>query len=294
MACLLYTEANRANRNEQSDVHIWLHDIMQTSSQAQIDNVSQLRLLKAEIVELAEMHRRAMDSSKLVELSANSEAILQSVLVALQNVRDRGGDSTRCQRIISSLTFKEMPMRHLQIPKTYANTFAWDDDPFRPWLEGFDGTFWIDGKSGSGNSTMMKMLSKAPRTRETLNNWSGTNKLVMSSVFSWSSGYPMQKSQLGFLQSLLDQVLRHFPEQVPILCPRRWQAAPRPEEFDSWTKSELLETLTSITTNTSLNARYCFFIDGLDECDGEHYELVQILKDLSQSQAVKMCVSSRP
>jgi hypothetical protein len=277
-------------------MHTWLHDIMQTSSQAQIDNVEQLRLLKVEIVESAEMHRRAIVSNKVADLSANSEAILQSVLVALQNIGDRGDDSTRCQRIISSLTFKEMPMRHLQIPETYANTFAWilDDYPFRPWLESSDGTFWIDGKPGSGKSTMMKMLSQALRTREILNTWSGMNKLVMSSVFFWSSGFPMQRSQLGFLQSLVYQVLRHFPEQVPTLCQRRWQASSRSEEFDPWTKSELLEILASITTNTSLNARHCFFIDGLDECDGEHYELVQILEDLSQSKAVKICVSSRP
>lgn len=115
-------------------------------------------------------------------------------------------------------------MRHLQIPEAYANTFAWilDDYPFRPWLEGSDGTFWIDVKPGSGKSTMMKMLSKATRTHEILNNWSGTNKLVVASPFFWSSGHPMKRSQLGFLQSLLYQVLRHFPEQVAILCPRRW------------------------------------------------------------------------
>ena len=269
---------------------------MLTSSQAQIDNVDQLRLMKAEIMDLAEMHRRTIAANRAVDLSAKSEAILQSVLATLQKVGEKGDDSTRCQRIVSSLTFKEMPMRHVQIPETYANTFAWmlEDYPFRPWLEGSGGTFWIDGKPGSGKSTMMKMLSNSPRTREILRTWSVSNKLVISSTFFWSSGYPMQRSQLGFLQSLLYQVLRHFPEQVPTLCPRRWRKASQPEEFDPWTKSELVEILTSITANQDLAARYCFFIDGLDECEGEHYELVQMLARIGQPSAVKICVSSRP
>lgn len=103
----------------------------------------------------------------------------------------------------------------------------------------------------------------------------------------------MQKSQLGLLQSLTYQVLRHFPEQVRILCPRRWQTPPL-VQLDPWTKPELLNILKSITTNQDLNARYCFFLDGLDECEGEHHELVQMLTELDQPGTVKMCVSSRP
>jgi hypothetical protein len=269
---------------------------MRTSAQVQIDNVDALRQVKAEIVELAEMHRRAIDSNKVVDLSANSEAILQSVLGALHSVNEKGSDSAKCQKILSSLTFEQMPTRHFNVPETYADTFAWimDDYPFRTWLEGSDDAFWIEGKPCCGKSTMMKMLSESPRTHEILNTWSGANRLVISSVFFWSSGVPMQRSQLGFLQSLLYQVLRHFPEQVPVLCPRRWREASWQVKLDPWTKSELLETLKVITASHDLDARYCFFIDGLDECEGEYYELVQTLAEINDSQLVKMCVSSRP
>ncbi|KAF2164988.1 hypothetical protein M409DRAFT_24889 [Zasmidium cellare ATCC 36951] len=43
-----------------------------------------------------------------------------------------------------------------------------------------------------------------------------------------------------------------------------------------------------------MNARFCFFIDGLNEYTDDHYELVQYLQLLVASKVVKLCVSSRP
>jgi hypothetical protein len=39
---------------------------------------------------------------------------------------------------------------------------------------------------------------------------------------------------------------------------------------------------------------YCFFIDGLDEFDGDHAEISAFLKHISSYINVKVCVSSRP
>jgi hypothetical protein len=39
---------------------------------------------------------------------------------------------------------------------------------------------------------------------------------------------------------------------------------------------------------------YCFFIDGLDEFDGDHEVLNDLLKEVASSPHVKICVSSRP
>ncbi|KAI8623171.1 hypothetical protein F5Y19DRAFT_482009 [Xylariaceae sp. FL1651] len=38
----------------------------------------------------------------------------------------------------------------------------------------------------------------------------------------------------------------------------------------------------------------CFFIDGLDEFEGDHWKLAKILKEWTSSSRVKICVSSRP
>jgi hypothetical protein len=221
--CILHTykqeraveaKTDYLDRNEQSDMHLWLHDIVRTSKQAQIDNVDQLSQLKAEVMKLAEKLHRATDAIQPVELSARCEDVLRSILAKLRDVSAKGVDSVKCQEIISSLHFKEMPMRHIQISETYADTFAWilQKHPFRMWLEGSGDTFWINGKPGSGKSTMMKMLSGSKRTHELLKSWSRNKKLVVLNFFFWSSGYPMQRSQLGLLQSLCHQILRRFPE----------------------------------------------------------------------------------
>ena len=42
------------------------------------------------------------------------------------------------------------------------------------------------------------------------------------------------------------------------------------------------------------NQRLCFFIDGLDEYEGEHTDLADLLKVVGQASNVKICVSSRP
>jgi hypothetical protein len=43
-----------------------------------------------------------------------------------------------------------------------------------------------------------------------------------------------------------------------------------------------------------LQARFCFFIDGLDEFGGDHLEICETLLHLSKSTHIKMCLSSRP
>lgn len=39
---------------------------------------------------------------------------------------------------------------------------------------------------------------------------------------------------------------------------------------------------------------FCFFVDGLDEYDGNHIEIIHVLKRLATSPSIKICVSSRP
>jgi hypothetical protein len=45
---------------------------------------------------------------------------------------------------------------------------------------------------------------------------------------------------------------------------------------------------------SELSARFCFFIDGLDEFGGDHLEICETLLHLSKSPHIKMCLSSRP
>jgi hypothetical protein len=75
---------------------------------------------------------------------------------------------------------------------------------------------------------------------------------------------------------------------------RSWQAHnPYHEGLKTWTRSELLQAFTRLGSRDISLPRFCFFIDGLDEYEGDHSGLVNVLKDLVDSSSVKICLSMR-
>ena len=108
----------------------------------------------------------------------------------------------------------------------------------------------------------------------------------------------MQKTLKGLLQGLLYDILRRVPRLARDIFPSRWQETESEvsswDNKKEWLTTELCEGIRAIARDQSLPLRVCFFIDGLDEYDGDHFELCQLLKDLSSSETLKCCVSSRP
>ena len=217
--------------------------------------------------------------------------------------------------ILDSLYFSQMHSRHGAIKDTYADTFSWifeeKSTNFKTWLEEGSGIFRVRGKAGSGKSTLMKYLSDNAHTERILQRWASQKKLVTASYYLWIAGRPEQKSQEGLLQGLLYQLLSQCPEIIPIATPERWQTNEllkhrRPR----WNRKELSAALKAVLAPGQLSARFCFFIDGLDEYCGEyheltkggqniqiqadHYALIRDLEGMVQSNDVKICVSSRP
>ena len=207
-------------------------------------------------------------------------------------------------RILASLHFPEMKFRKRAIQEAHANTFRWIFDPqpteslgnpikgrFVRWLKSADGCFWVSGKAGSGKSTLMKYLSSHELTRRYIREWTGTASLVTASFFFWNSGSLMQKSLQGLLQSLLHTVLSACPQAMFTACPSRRLAYLQDEP---WTVAELLETITRITTLVQLTHKFCLFVDGLDEYDGYHRDVNDVLKGFSEHPNIKIILSSRP
>lgn len=83
----------------------------------------------------------------------------------------------------------------------------------------------------------------------------------------------MQKSQVGLLQSLLYQVLRACPALIAEVCPQKVRKEP-------WKRKELFETLDKVLKQTVLRAKFCFFIDDLDEYEGDDEDIVHLLQAL--------------
>ncbi len=223
----------------------------------------------------------------------------------LSDLADVGATVMKEQKILDGLRFQTMRMRESNIVDAHTKTFEWIFDDlqatsrpqinFKRWLLSGNGIYWVAGKAGSGKSTLMKYLVFNESTRNALRSWAGKDNLVVASFFFWNAGTPMQKSQLGLLQSLLHKILGQCSSWIPTVCPSRWQKL----EFSSndtepWTRAELLETLDRLTKQDLLDVKFCFFIDGLDEYEGDHPDLIRTLENLAALPSVKMCVSSRP
>jgi len=133
----------------------------------------------------------------------------------------------------------------------------------------------------------MKYICNHERTLRALRTWAQPEKLVTANYFFWNAGLPMQKSQKGLLQSLVYQVLRSCPDLIQKIHTDHYVP-------ESWSITELSDVLERIAHQTSLPARFCFFIDGLDEYDGHETEIIGVLQKLAGSQSIKLCVSSRP
>lgn len=210
-------------------------------------------------------------------------------------------------RVIKSLSFPVICERRARIQEAHPNTFDWlfkdkrSKDavdgtkcliPMLEWLQTRNGVFWISGKAGSGKSTLMKFLHSHEQTLTALRSWAGDKDLVTASFFFWSLGTDMQKSQQGLLQTLLFHVLRQCPSLVRIVCPAYWHDDDLEEMV--WTRTEMIKILLELRKHTIDSARFCFFIDGLDEYEGLHSDVIELVNSFATANDVKIVISSRP
>lgn len=197
---------------------------------------------------------------------------------------------------IRSLHFPEISQRQEEIKDAYKRTFQWIFDEtgkaVRPWSNFIDwlvkgsGTYWINGKPGSGKSTLIGYISQDPRTKSALLQWAGSKELLTPTFFFWAAGTNLQQSIIGLLRSLNYQILSQSSilSKLPDLC----------ATSTVWTERKLLDLFLNLIENSSQSHCFCLFIDGLDELNGDRYELLQFILDVSRRQNVKFCLSSRP
>lgn len=210
---------------------------------------------------------------------------------------------TKEQAMLSSLNFESREMREYAICDAHHSTFEWtfeervikdrsgcSMDLFQ-WMKQDNGIFWVSGKPGSGKSTFMKFVSRHLETARALRLWSHPQPVFIASYFFWSSGTDMQKSLQGLLRSLLFDVFSNFPELMPISCPGRFST---PDSRRAWGIAELQNALRMISAEAILPSKLCFFIDGLDEYEGDHMDFCSDLKKICSTANLKICISSRP
>lgn len=212
--------------------------------------------------------------------------------------------------ILDSLGFPYMNDRYHEIEDAHRKTFEWIYKPTDPginlwgdfshWLAHGKGIYWINGKAGSGKSTLMRYIYDHRQTTSLLNEWAGTpDGLLSAGFFFWKSGVPEQASQTGLLRSLLHTLLSQKRQLIPKVLPKNWKECQRlkslcqsTHELRGWRPMELINLIKSLF-NYLMGTRTCLFIDGLDEYNGSPTDTIRLLKDISSSN-VKICVSSRP
>ena len=218
-----------------------------------------------------------------------------------------GHEVAKAANMLRSLRFHRMTLRRHNVADRHLTTLEWAYEKyhegqrlhFREWLEGSNGVYWVTGNAGSGKSTLMKFVYLDPRTKQYLRSWAGQDQnLVMADFFFWKPGAELERSQSGLLRSLLYEVLRQMPAIMPHVLGPRWGDWTIDQPCQPWTLSELQETFRLVGDMSRISSRptikYCFFIDGLDEYEGQSHEIAQAIKELSDTPNFKFCVSSRP
>jgi len=182
--------------------------------------------------------------------------------------------------------------------------------PFIKWLRSGSGIFHIEGKAGSGKSTLMKFILKNPRTMESLESWAGEKQLVFGQFFFWKPGTQLQRSLKGLTRALLYSILEQAPELIETTFPEMWRnirVVPWNVPCDiQFTLVDIQDAFVRLIRNETIyeSRRFCFFIDGLDEfdesngLDPEHQtcytDLIKIFSSWTRNRPdVKLCVSSR-
>lgn len=224
----------------------------------------------------------------LKEIRLNKTTLSQTVVELADNARR----TDEYQKLLESLLYTEIKQRYSDIEEAHTRTFKWmfrDDGStnFPLWLESASDLFWVTGLAGSGKSTLMKYIFENRDTRLRVLRWAGKKKLIMGSFYFWNQGTRMQKSLQGLMQSLLFQIARSDAQLARTLCQHR------SHEPEPWSLQELREVFRRFS-EMETNYTFCFFIDGLDEYDGEEEDVIMFIKTLAASPSIKMCVSSRP
>jgi hypothetical protein len=220
---------------------------------------------------------------------------------------------------LEKLAFKAMKDREEEVSPAHRATFEWifetssNDDSqsksnmtsttqFASWLSSSDasGVYWINGKAGSGKSTLMRYIWQHQKTTHFLNKWASDKPLVSAAFYFWTSGTPEQRSQTGLLRYLLHQLLSQRKEMIPWVFPELWlrcqDTKNRVTAVLDWSTEVLISGFQRFLRDAVGKIRICLFIDGLDELDGDQGALVGLLRfivDLSPRD-FKICVSSRP
>ncbi|PMD37906.1 hypothetical protein L207DRAFT_635353 [Hyaloscypha variabilis F] len=175
--------------------------------------------------------------------------------------------------LLESLRFETINYRHESIALAHRRTFEWifrDPEPegkpwrnFCQWLESGTGIYWINGKAGSGKSTLIRFILDDTRTRTHLKKWAKNGAVEFPTFFFWNSGTLDQRSQVGLFRSILYNVLEKHKHLIPVVFPEDWRKGLKNARhgvqvsFGRWSLSRLKTSFEQLILQSSENLRFC-------------------------------------
>ncbi|OHE92815.1 hypothetical protein CORC01_11893 [Colletotrichum orchidophilum] len=133
--------------------------------------------------------------------------------------------------------------------------------------------------------------------RETLAECANGRKLVLVNTFFWNSGLPLQKSLEGFYRTILFHTLRQCPELLDKVFPNPIGTASSPLQVGI-SLSELKAAFSRLQSlRNTAGYLFCYFVDGLDEYEGDPLEqkiLAKMLQAWARADNIKIICSARP
>ena len=274
------------------------------------DDVEDIESLKLDLVKV--LYETTADENQLKppcfqQSETNREKAQSLFLARLQydSMIDRESRIAIAHESTFRWVFQENQSRDHQ-----SRTATWSSFP--EWLESSDQLYWITGKAGSGKSTLMKFLcsptgeiSPLNGSQEHLENsrcypylkkWAGTSRLIVASFYFWNSGMEVQMTQLGLLRTLLYQVVVQCPSIIPVIAPKHWESLCFFGYcLDNWSVQDLYNMLSQAIKALNYDSKICIFVDGLDEFNDRHEDLIGMVKSFIQgNKHIKICTASRP
>ncbi|MCJ1431145.1 hypothetical protein MMC27_000496 [Xylographa pallens] len=218
-----------------------------------------------------------------------SEETRHCITMQIDRLQKTHIDDCRYNEIIASLFYPDISSRQEQVDHQFdgiRNSYDWifkdsrtcrsgsSDEPpqeraprwdnFACWLKSGHGVYWINGKTGSGKSTLMNYICTQKHRLDLLKEWCSNRQVLTPVFFFWNSGC---------------RGLTEYIDNDPL---------------HTWTQSRLLATLLNLLRQSQVPLAVCMFIDGLDEFDGPSDTVIGMITDLADQTHVKICVSSRP
>ena len=203
--------------------------------------------------------------------------------------------------MMDSLCNESAGWRFQEIEEAYKATFDWIfENPkleFCAWLQNGSGIYWINGKPGSGKSTLMKHIYQHPRTMEIMAQRDESRLQVTANFFFHDRGISSQKSFEGLLHSVLYQTLCQAPDVQKAVLPTYLEKRPPPGKL--WPVGDLELAFTQVLQQDQRPIQLTLFLDALDEYNGSQEVMLRFINLVIRAPStgatrIQLCFSSRP